>query len=98
MQIESFTLTGSGERIRHAGEPLSKTNITQYIAECEQELVAHDTSREDKWFVISPNMLRLIKFGPTLAERESWIRSKAYRLKLRGGARKAYIRSRRNSR
>ena len=79
------------------GEPLTRKNISEFMEECSETLKLYSTPKEERWMVVPKWMVSTIQMLATNRGHIALIRNDARSLKLRGGARAAYIRSRVNT-
>jgi len=86
----------SGGHIEHPGEPLTGQNVTRFIQQCADKMDKltreYGVDKTGRWLVV-PQFI----FHPVTQPGFFLLRERAVKLRLMGGARKAYIRSRRNS-
>ena len=74
---------------------MNRNEITEYIQRCADVMTEYNIQPEERWVVMPPYMRHFMIHSGTAAGLIFLLREEAVKLKLRGGARKAYVRSRR---
>lgn len=94
--IQSSVLTGNSLTVI-PGERLSAQNITEFIEECARVLNENNVPKEPRYLRLTMWAVHMMTHAKTKRGREFLHREKAVQDHLRGGKRKAYVRSRMNT-
>lgn len=79
------------------GESLSAQNITEFIEACAKVLDENNVPKEPRYLRLPMWAVHILTHAKTKRGREFLHREQAVKDHLRGGARAAYVRSRRNA-